>query len=145
METKTGQHTAGLQLRQAEGEANFDVQMDDGHWYGIATIGTTTFGMGMNMSEASRKRVERAHDDYAALAKQARALFLAAPETAAERDRLREQQKALVEALEGLLGDLHHLANGAGPIKRYTPGELKTFMRALRDRAREALRLVREG
>ena len=48
---------------------------------------------------------------------------------------------ALVKALEGIDERAHRIANG-GPVGNYTKGELRRFIRELRDRARTALARV---
>lgn len=53
------------------------------------------------------------------------------------------QRDALVEALEGIEDRSHRIANG-GPVAKYTKGELRRYIRELRDAARTVLARVRE-
>jgi len=49
----------------------------------------------------------------------------------------------MLEALEEASERLHHVANGAGPVKKLTAGQLKTECREIRDIARAAIEAAR--
>lgn len=46
---------------------------------------------------------------------------------------------ALLEALEALTSELHKLANGNGPVRGLTLGQVKADIRLLRDHGRNAI------
>ena len=68
-----------IELRQREGSSNVDIKFQ-GKWTAIGTLGTTSFGVGLDTSPENQDRVYAAQDAYAELADRTMRLFLASPD-----------------------------------------------------------------
>ena len=103
--------TEPLEFQRENGTRNIRIKFR-GEWIGLGTIGTTSFGTGMDTSDANQEAVASASEEYGELTERSIALLLAAPQ--------------LLEALEqiALIGVDPRLkvdaidARGAGNIAR---------------------------